>query len=941
MKHKTKTLLSVCCAVLMLGALTTGAALTVHAETAVDGKTDWSEPAPASWTINDDGTATTTGTAYTGDFLLTQNAELVGDYSVETTFHGSMDDVVTQDIHMGIVPWYLDAQNYVMFFVSWKPSHGLKMLSLEPFSVEGGVSGGWDSRWLDFSDVHPLAPTDTITLKVDKVRQPDGTDLYSVTISGTPATTSQFVTYNATKNYALSAPYAAIPAKAGVYAWNDTVTFTSFKTTSLTETNVYKTVAGTDTTAISTAANGWTYAADAYTLNATGGTAAQNQAILQNEFKAGNYQFGYTASVAGDAEDKSLSILPLYEDENNFVRFTLTKTTGGGNITLDGKAAGADINASSLAVETGFAEKAIDWTNVALAVKKEGTTFTLEVNGEKAATYTNEAFLDGALVGMGGGKGTVTFSSITHETLEYVPYSWYNEGNWYLSANAKADITMEEGTITLASTDGENLTRGYTGSGKYGRVSVSGTFTMTAMEEASATAYGFYLRYASDTEYVLVKVSAANVVVEAVNGGEPVTQQAALEGFDLATEHTLFAEATYGNIVVKIDNEEKLTATVAWLAEKETGNIGVAACGGTATIEDFTVGGFTPYDAIEEGDYTLYGSRLNSWTVEDSKVAVTYEGGTAHEQTIALAEAAYAPSEGYYFGASVKITALDDAAAQYQAGLMPYYKDRDNFIFVWLNQWKGAATTLTLTAHLNGEVVGQEWRETAATFNMQGEVNYLEIQIEGDALRVYLNKSSAATYGTTFEGLSAVTEKAYYGLNAFNTSVEFGEIQMMQERIFRETELPTIELSTSMPTSGTVGTEIKLPVATATTSTGTAVEVETAVTDPDGNEVTVSRNRFTPAKAGEYTVTLTATDVWGNTKTETYTITVAGTGTTPGGDDNPGGDNPGGDVTPGGDKPADDKGCGSVIGVTGGVLMAAVILAAGIVCVVKFGKKKE
>ncbi len=104
----------------------------------------------------------------------------------------------------------------------------------------------------------------------------------------------------ATIDFSVSAPKAATQAMAGVYVWNDTVTVSDFKTQSLTQTGVYKSVSGSEgTTGRSTSAEGWVYENGTYSVDASAGNSLQNQAVLKNSFADGNYRIGYTAHCEG------------------------------------------------------------------------------------------------------------------------------------------------------------------------------------------------------------------------------------------------------------------------------------------------------------------------------------------------------------------------------------------------------------------------------------------------------------------------------------------------------------------------------------------------------------------------------------------------------------------------------------------------------------------
>lgn len=83
----------------------------------------------------------------------------------------------------------------------------------------------------------------------------------------------------------------------------------------------------------------------------------------------------------------------------------------------------------------------------------------------------------------------------------------------------------------------------------------------------------------------------------------------------------------------------------------------------------------------------------------------------------------------------------------------------------------------------------------------------------------------------------------------------------------------TLQLTVSeQQISGTTGEPVVLADVATTGGVG-AVAVDTAVTF-DGKAILVADNAFTPERAGTYTVTVTAADFAGQTKTETYTVSI-------------------------------------------------------------------
>ena len=84
----------------------------------------WNVFKPDTWTFAANG-ATNHHTGFLGNFLVRSDENASGDYRLSATFKGAAT-AVTGEINMGIVPWFQDAQNYVVIYLKWVPEHGIR-----------------------------------------------------------------------------------------------------------------------------------------------------------------------------------------------------------------------------------------------------------------------------------------------------------------------------------------------------------------------------------------------------------------------------------------------------------------------------------------------------------------------------------------------------------------------------------------------------------------------------------------------------------------------------------------------------------------------------------------------------------------------------------------------------------------------------------------------
>ena len=723
---------------------------------------------------------------------------------------------------------------------------------------------------------------------------------------------------------------------------------------------------------------GWTFGEDVMTSTANvflgGGAMRDYYADTPSDYTV-SATLHETAS--GNAAEIGLGIIPWAKDASNYivvgVKWNANSATPFSVLTqryINGTMYGAEGSASGA-----WNEDQLVATGLANLDRHQPITVTVEkkynsaTNMDAYTTTVAGTLIDGSSaeltlatdefsmsVGFGGKIGLYSFNATTEVTnftaeyegavkYDYEPYEWYTRSSFHVSAPSLYAVTFanNDADITMNAAD-NGITRFWiptSAKNVYENITVSADFTLSA-----ESSYGMYLHYGSDTDNVRLEASAEELKLIAAQGGNEQTWTYT-NSFTLTEQHTIAASRKAdGTVSVMLDEsavsfapaegEAVTSVLVEQLADLDVLNVGAFATGNTTlTIEGFTVdGSFHANDVREQDGWSVRGPRPGTWTVDaqDGAADITFamEGGTSIFSTHAWTQATYAPSEGYIVSAQMQVSAKDGAEIKY--GLIPYINGSD-VVYVWISQWTGAAAMICLNGTINGAAVfsGNGFMETEISIDM-AQVNTLEVEILLDgSLNVYLNKSLSPTVATKIEGLAGKAA-GYYGISAQNVDATFTDVRIGKERAYSVENEVIINLPENFPTTGTVGKSVNLGVITASLGgdgIGIAPTPVIAVTDPDGQPVELSGVRFTPEKEGTYTVTITATDSWGSSATETKEIVVSAADGSQGGSGENGG---------AGESEGSQPLTGGAIA---GIVVAAVVVAAGIGVGVFFLVKKK
>ncbi len=208
----------------------------------------WTAVIEGNYSISEDGVITVVNPGYHPDgnigpevkggpinCFLYNGFEATGAYTVSVKMTGTNDLPNAGDYKEGIIPWYVDDDNYLVVYAHWADYD--RPTDLRCLQITGRINGqdvnrfdsaafeylpgnGWNDFWCD--GVH-VPQSDTYTLTVDVVPYEEYTSvLFIFGNDEDPAIKSGEIWVQNSDNL-------SVPGRVGVYAMGDTVTFTDFK----------------------------------------------------------------------------------------------------------------------------------------------------------------------------------------------------------------------------------------------------------------------------------------------------------------------------------------------------------------------------------------------------------------------------------------------------------------------------------------------------------------------------------------------------------------------------------------------------------------------------------------------------------------------------------------------------------------------------------------
>lgn len=389
------------------------------------------------WTRNEDGSITSNG--FNGDnsfnHFVTLDADAVGNYAISAHFDAPASNITEdgRNQQFGIVPFYLDANNYLVFNLWWRQENWLNGEEgvLCNISLTGKQNGQninvWNNQgafvptWYSDIWVYDNPNFSSIKLPIDaaggwnvKIEKRVGDVGWSAGVIGdiimiyvNDVNIGFFVTD-------ITVPYRHEAVKVGVSACNTQVTVSNFTVTDsdwawVGETYLhgdynYNPVAGSDMVATG---SGWNYESGKITANTIDAEPhAETPYDMLRSAPMADYSVNADVNVATKRADiKNEAGLTVWEkDYANNLKANLVYENGGYTAKIYGLVGGTAVESTSKTLTL-----LGDAAN--LYAEKLGTTVTLFVDGVEACSYTNDALAGKAFAGVNARNAKAEFTN--------------------------------------------------------------------------------------------------------------------------------------------------------------------------------------------------------------------------------------------------------------------------------------------------------------------------------------------------------------------------------------------------------------------------------------------------------------------------------------------------------------------------------------------------
>lgn len=824
-KKRFQCFLAVGCAVMALAGLLT---LTPSLSASAEGEDGWTvvkRDGADVWKVNGDGTLSTLRSAeYDNNFLVRESDQAYGDYKVSAHFDVSENLATTSgaEIKLGLVPWYLDENNYITATVWWRNvdwthSGDDKIANLLIYGKQDGhfleIYNGSNFSQTEFSDfwvynsVSYFSGEDQVALEqpmniekgwdftVEKYHDVtmatglDG-DVLRLTLNGVVV---GICTVNMTVPYRPSAP------KVGVVSGNMATALTVSNFT--VEDMANQELAGTDkayelceynfnavegapfgTVATGKKGGSWSYEAEVYTGDALNPEREDTvfQLIRPLPMMSGlDYTVSTTAKIAESGTESTVGLIAWYIDHNNYVYANVIVADGNVYACFSGMIAGEEVlSERSEAIES-------KGEDIKLTVEKVGAQLILSVNEERALAFSNAA-----LYGKFGYAGLhvsnciakFTGLEIAGKTFEaFDEYLQTLDGaEYYLSSKTTEDFVYGGGKLTIDTSDFEHPAYAIAKAGI-----AQGVFK-TTVSFAEGTVFGeggsvgVMAYFESSEHYVYVVItrnSGSDIRAEIYEMADGSLEQIYSERISgIVLSDTLTLQTIVQNNAVSFYAEGKMlidSFNVGNLPLAESVMAGIVAQNVQITAYLPVFEGFRANELYSLTDvYTARGISYDSWTVGNDG-SVTGKAATGDLSGdiygilwgnralpyLCMQDITDAYCSDYYVYSKINVTKYDSVNTFHRVALIPWYLDDANFLYVAYSHVGTGSPDVGVFARINGTGYNN-FTNIGGLASLLNTTLEMDVRIKGDLIEIYAGKSPLPIFSYTVSGMSAAINSA-------------------------------------------------------------------------------------------------------------------------------------------------------------------------------------
>lgn len=857
-------------------------------------------------------TATGNNVINVNNFFVTEDENAVGNYVVSAHFKMTENPVTaTENSQIGIVPWYMDENNYVVFNLWWRQESwcGNNGNVLCNVTMEGkqngkfievfdGVSGNynnvqfsdlwvWNNTQPSFQQLHkPINAEEGWNVKVIKrVSDPSFSagvsgDHLEVIVNDVPL---GFFTTSLTSDFR---PECFLVGVSSRNAQGLTVTDFSVEDEDMSEFGYpysdynYNPMAGSEF--VATGKN-WTCEGEKIT-----GDARENllntpvNAIKKVDANFANYSLESEVSITEKGTGNSRAGLAVwYKNHDNFLNADLLFDGTQYKAVISGKIGGVEAEGSEASAVTIAEDKAT------LRADKIGSTVILYINDAEACRYTASEKLPNAFAGANLINAKASFTSIAISELPYESYEEYTAmlgGRQYiLSSKTMVDFTENDGTVSINATDFEKYAYAVTSRDTFSSTTVK--VLVSPISFGSAYSFGIIGYYESAESFLFGVLDGTNAALYRHTAEKDIEIAKKAYSYDKQSiELSFFVED--GKVSLLAGEQVLVDAEVIGLNPDMGRFGGFIVQGGSFDFSHPAFEGWRTYEPKTLGDWSVVGPEFGTWMVggDGNLIGDVSKTKVERNTTFALQDIAF--TNEYYVYSIINVTAFHDNWER-RAGLIPWYIDENNWVVVYASHISGNEPEIVAEAKIEGKNIPMKWDAFKGVLALLDTEIVLETYVSDDCIQVYNGKSNQAIWSFEVPGLSAASQgkegQIKAGVSIVDVKAAFKNFDVSDQMMSKNTVPPVIQIIGTPVKTAEKGSTIILPVVDVVDDLGESINCVFTIKAPDGTAVDLNGGaRFVAEQEGNYTVTITAADSWGN-QAEPYEYTIAVTAAKGGG----------------------------------------------------------